>query len=261
MMFKKVVFILIMIFIFSISYSAYGQNFIPYQNPQKGFSIQVPADWQQSGQDLYGQEVIYFISPMESQQDYFQENISIMIFPLQYQMDLEALANMYAQQSQYQIPNLQVVQTQNITIGNVPAKYALYTGSMQQMNMAFLVVYIINQNQAYILQCTSDANKYQQYQSIFSQVLGSFSFMAVQPTPFQQQQQPFQQQQKQPFQQQQQQPFQQQQQQPFQQQTPLAPEQQLPLIPEQTPQTGLPQFDQPGTQQIPQTQDVLPQFD
>jgi len=181
--------------------------------------------------------VIYFISPMESQQDYFQENISIMIFPLQYQMDLEALANMYAQQSQYQIPNLQVVQTQNITIGNVPAKYALYTGSMQQMNMAFLVVYIINQNQAYILQCTSDANKYQQYQSIFSQVLGSFSFMAVQPTPFQQQQQP------------------------FQQQTPLAPEQQLPLIPEQTPQTGLPQFDQPGTQQIPQTQDVLPQFD
>ncbi|HCU21880.1 MAG TPA: hypothetical protein DF698_03115, partial [Candidatus Atribacteria bacterium] len=185
---KKIISILIMVGIFSVSLLAYGQNFVPYQNPQKGFSIQVPAGWQQTAQDFYGQEVIYFISPTESQQDYFQENISIMIFTLQYQMDLDTLANMYIQQSQYQIPNLQVVQSQNITLGNVPAKYALYTGSMQQMNMAFLVVYIINQNQAYILQCTSDANKYQQYQSLFSQVLGSFSFMAVQPTPFQQQQ-------------------------------------------------------------------------
>ncbi|MDD3713632.1 MAG: DcrB-related protein, partial [Atribacterota bacterium] len=183
-MYKKNTFILIVILVLSLSFIAYGQNFVPYQNPQKGFSIQVPAGWQQSAQDFYGQEVIYFISPMESQQDFFQENISIMIFPLQYQMDLDTLANMYTQQSQSQIPNLQVVQSQNITIGNVPAKYALYTGSMQQMNMAFLVVYIINQNQAYILQCTSDANKYQQYQAVFSQVLGSFSFMAVQPTPF-----------------------------------------------------------------------------
>jgi len=233
---KKIISIIVMILIFSISFIVYGQNFVPYQNPQKGFSLQVPTGWQQSAQNFYGQEVIYFISPMESQQDFFQENISIMIFPLQYQMDLDTLANMYTQQSQSQIPNLQVVQSQNIAIGNIPAKYALYTGSMQQMNMAFLVVYIINQNQAYILQCTSDANKYQQYQSVFSQVLGSFSFMAAQPTPFQQQQ-------------------------PFQQQTPLVPEQQLPFIPEQTPQTNLPQFDQPSIQPSPQTQDALPQFD
>ncbi|MDD3713631.1 MAG: hypothetical protein PHU16_02075, partial [Atribacterota bacterium] len=62
----------------------------------------------------------------------------------------------------------------------------------------------------------------------------------------------------------QQQPFPQQepfQQQPFQQPTPLVPEQQLPLIPEQTPQTNLPQFDQPSVQPSPPTQDALPQFD
>ncbi|HHT10243.1 MAG TPA: hypothetical protein GX009_08035, partial [Candidatus Atribacteria bacterium] len=51
------------------------------------------------------------------------------------------------------------------------------------------------------------------------------------------------------------------QQQPFQQPTPLVPEQQLPLIPEQTPQTNLPQFDQPSVQPSPPTQDALPQFD
>ena len=224
---RKLFFIFMAIFIFSGSFMAYGQNLTLYQNQQKGFSIQVPVGWQQSAQNFYGQEVIYFISPMESQQDYFQENISIMIFPLQYQIDLDSLANMYTQQSQSQIPNLQVIQSQNITLGNVPAKYVLYTGSMKQINMAFLVVYIINQNQAYIIQCTSDANKYQQYQSLFSQALSSFTFMAVQPTPFQQQQ-------------------------PFQPQTPL--------VPEQTPQTNLPPLDQPGIQQVPQTEGVLPQF-
>ena len=40
----------------SLSFIAYGQNFVPYQNPQKGFSIQVPAGWQQSAQDFYGQK-------------------------------------------------------------------------------------------------------------------------------------------------------------------------------------------------------------
>ena len=258
-MYKNLFFVFIVLLVFGGSTLSNAQNFIPYQNPAKGFSIQVPNGWQQTAQNFYGQEIIYFLAPLESQQDFFQENISIMILPLQGQVNLDTLANMYTQQSQTQIPNLQAVQSQDITLANVPAKYALYTGTMQQMNMAFLVVYIINQNQAYILQCTSDANKYQQYQPLFSQVLGSFTLIPIQPMP--QQPTPFQQQ---PFQQQtpfpqQQQPFQQQN--PFQQQpSPMVPEQQLPLIPEQTPQSGLPQFDQPGMQQIPQTEGGLPQF-
>jgi len=247
---KKMSILIIMLLIFGAAICVHSQNFIPYQNAQKGFSLQVPNNWQQSSQDFYGQEVVYFLSPLESQQDFFQENISIMIFPLQGPLDLDTLSNMYTQQSQAQIPNLQVVQSQNINLSNVPAKYVLYTGSMQQVNMAFLVVYVITQNQAFIIQCTSDANKYQQYQSTFSQVLGSFTLIQQeQPTPFQQQ----------PFQQQQE-PLTQQQ--PFQEEPPIAQEPQLPLIPEETPQTegGLPSFDQFETQPTPQTEGGLPQF-
>ena len=174
-MYKKKYFYFNSDIVLSLSFIAYGQNFVPYQNPRRDFLFKFQLDGNRVHKIFMAKKVIYFILQWSHNKTSFKKTIQYEFFPLQYQMDLDTLANMYTQQSQSQIPNLQVVQSQNITLGNVPAKYALYTGSMQQMNMAFLVVYIINQNQAYILQCTSDANKYQQYQAVFSQVLGSFS--------------------------------------------------------------------------------------
>ena len=61
-MFKKVLVYLILITVLVGSVTVFAQNYVPYQNPSKGFSIQVPAGWQQMSQNIYGQDVIYFLS-------------------------------------------------------------------------------------------------------------------------------------------------------------------------------------------------------
>ncbi|MCX6089753.1 MAG: PsbP-related protein [Candidatus Atribacteria bacterium] len=227
-MFRKgrVVFIALLIFLSVGSVGA--QNLVPFQNPAQGYTIQYPSNWQQASQNMNGMDVTYFLAPPETPQDIFRENLNIIIYPLQQQMNLDAFVSAYTQQSQTQMPNLQTVQSQNIMISNQPAKIVLYTATMQQVNMALMVLFVMNQSKAYVSTCTIEMTKFQQYQPIFSQILSSFTFVAPQ----------------------------------FQQQ-PLLPQQQTPLLPQQqTPQQTLPPFFNQNTPQQNQSQGdgTLPQF-
>lgn len=138
------------------------------------YSIQYPSAWQldQSGQ--MGTSFL-LLSPSESKEDKFKENINLLIQPLPApDFDLDKYTQLSEEQVRTMMPNSQVIESKRMKSGKDAYHKMTFSGDQGPYHLKFEQFYWIIDNKAYILTFTSEQDKFATYAATGEKIMNSF---------------------------------------------------------------------------------------
>ncbi|GEM_PF-1655869 len=153
------------------------KDFQIFQNPNQGFTVRYPYNWEPVTQNYMNREINGFLAPMDDQNDFFRENMNVVIETFQSQILLENYFQWNLEQLK-KMSDIQFLENYNGTISGLPGKILVYTLSQNGKKLTFSQAYIVHGNKACVLTFTAESDKYPKYQPIFQQMLSRFSFDA-----------------------------------------------------------------------------------
>jgi hypothetical protein len=157
--------------------AALAAALVPWMDPQGRFSISAPPDWSgvNQPQTLVGTGIVEFHeSTGTAEVDVAVDNSTKAVSPELYAATLELAM-------QNQVPGYASEQVAPGTIGGNPSVQRVFTfterdASGQDHQARGLQVTVVKGSTPYLISASSAAEQYQQYSSIFDQIVGSFRF-------------------------------------------------------------------------------------
>lgn len=114
------------------------------------FSVQYPAGWEVE-EDSFG-AVVTFLSPLTSDDDPFHESVNIVVEDLQgTDVTLEEYIQLALGQLEDLIPDIQINNQIDDTMGGAPSKILTYTGSQEGFEFTWVQEVSLFQGNAYVL--------------------------------------------------------------------------------------------------------------
>lgn len=145
-----------------------------YNNQSEGISIKYPQNWTEDPNPPLS-TIVAFVSPLESNSDKFQENLTITVGDSQQSQTLEQLT----QEKIKEISNSRG--TANVIIANSPitladnlsANQLVYSGQSGQYNLIWRQILIVKNKKAYIIIFEAETGKDRDYLKILQKMLDS----------------------------------------------------------------------------------------
>ncbi len=138
------------------------------------YSISYPNNWEINNTGQMGTSFL-ILSPVESEQDQFRENVNLLIQDLSaYNIDLNEFVNISEGQIKTIITNSSLISSERIKIGKNNYHKVIYTGDQDIYKLKFEQYYWVKNKKAYILTLTCETNQFDAYQSVGEDILNSF---------------------------------------------------------------------------------------
>lgn len=152
--------------------SADDAQFLLYQNKEYQIEILYPKSWRIAEETL-GAQVI-FLSPLESDEDKFSENLNIIIMKVRQIDDLETICqNSIIQLSRF-ITNFKLISYEKTYLSGQESRLLLYTGEQQGFKLQFLQVIMKKDDIIYIITFTAEEKAFARYLSTAKFIIDSF---------------------------------------------------------------------------------------
>ena len=145
-----------------------------YYNKNLGFSAIAPTEWEIK--ENYQGIPVFFMSPLENEEDLFQENINIVSenapgYTLQqyYEANLRGI-------DQY-LTDFELLENPvNITINGQKFKKIVYQHTAQTYKLKVSVFFTVKNDTGYVINCTALTHSFDRYNSDFNNFAESFKF-------------------------------------------------------------------------------------
>jgi eukaryotic-like serine/threonine-protein kinase len=147
-----------------------------YENPSNGFKVSYPELWSTENRDDFFATGVIFLSPLENDEDTFQEQVSILVEVLPQDMSIGT----YTKESIAEIKKLSdpnVSPAQTINLGRQEAKQVVYSGEENGTPVRRMQTWLIKNNQAYVITYTAQPNSYESYLPTAEQMIESFEIV------------------------------------------------------------------------------------
>ena len=141
--------------------------------PTEPYSITTPQGWEKKDTVSEGTRLITLRSPKETAGDDFRENITIVSEEARnYDVKSYTAANRSTMAAQ--LPGVNFISDEEITIGDVPAEALVYTFMYKTYNLKNTAYFIVKNNVGYVLTCTAVNTKFDKFQPQFKAAVNSF---------------------------------------------------------------------------------------
>jgi hypothetical protein len=144
------------------------------------YSLRYPANWdlQQSENTEAGVNVSYLfaiLSPLESKQDKFRENINLVIEDLNGQkIDLDGYARLSKVQIESNFQNAKVIEQKKIDNGSRKHYKVIFTWDYEIFHLKVEQYYWVVNGKAYVLTFTSEETKFSKFRGTGEKILNTF---------------------------------------------------------------------------------------
>jgi len=147
-----------------------------YTSPDSGFSITFPDGWTVSEPGVSG-ILVQAMSSLENAQDKFGESINVVATALSGPQDLDPVAREYVGALPKQL-NAQQVGISSLKIGGRDARSIVFLASVGGMKLKDISYITCSGPKAYIITCSSEADKFEKYKPVFEKAIGTVKFAA-----------------------------------------------------------------------------------
>jgi len=186
-MFKKLLFLisflLLLSFFYAPAYSFEGAILPPVQEEQVSYkdenlqiTLQYPPNWKPVSQNFENRYFLVFFSPLEGNDDRLQDNLSCSVENLDQPVTNDTYLKKSLETFQNQISQLAIGNTFEVTIANQKALAVPLTGIYQNNQLAWVLVVLVKENQAYSFLLTSEPQKIENYWKQVIQMISSITF-------------------------------------------------------------------------------------
>jgi serine/threonine-protein kinase len=170
----------------SISRTADEINFVLYENPSYGFSIQYPSDWVVRDRGVSGGNVfVEFFSPIETEGNTFVDNFNVGVQNLSGVISLDEYGQSVVSLLNSRPPGPDFKLTQqptSTTLGGFPAQKIEYTMVLQNESAPVprtalhgMQVWTINDDSIFVLSFVAEQNRFALYQPIIEHIIRTFT--------------------------------------------------------------------------------------
>ncbi len=169
---KKIFFISLYILLLSCSSQTGKWKTFKGEN----FTIDYPADWELNENNKIGASFV-LLSPLESAQDLFKENVNLLIQDLSGQsIDLNKYVEITENQVKTMLPNSTLIESKRIKNSSQEYQHMIYSGDQGTNHLKFEQYFWVISNKAYVLTLTCEENKFDAYKQTGEKILNSFKF-------------------------------------------------------------------------------------
>jgi len=152
-------------------------GFKSYKNVDDGIMLQYPADWE-AQEDFMGTTVM-FMSPLENQQDIFQENISLIVQDLSAQpLTLKQYTDLSLAQIKQIITNVKILKGPSPTMmAGEMGNTIVYSGKQGELDLQWKQVWIVKDDKAYLATYTASVDSFDTYAREVENVISSLNIL------------------------------------------------------------------------------------
>ncbi|MEM7163677.1 MAG: hypothetical protein AAF487_14710 [Bacteroidota bacterium] len=165
---------LVLVFILANSFSAQTEQWKKLDD--SNYSIEYPESWELNQSQQMGTRFI-LLSPLQNQEDKFQENINLIIQDLS---GLEIDLDKYVEISEGQFMSLMnkavILESDRMRAREREFHKIIYSGDQGQFKLKFEQYYWIIDEQAYVLTFTCESETFEEYRDKGEKILDSFRF-------------------------------------------------------------------------------------
>ncbi len=141
---------------------------------QSNYSIQYPSSWTPNENGQLGMKFI-ILSPKESPQDKFSENVNLLIQDLTGEnVDLNKYVEISENQIKTLATNLDFIESKRIKSGTSEYHRLIYSADQGIFHLKYEQFYLVNKESVYVLTFTSEQNKFTDFKETGEKILNSF---------------------------------------------------------------------------------------
>ena len=148
-----------------------------YENSKLGFELDHPQAWVQQERDDMFVTGVYFYAPLESEEDRFQEQVSVAVEDLGTKKSLVQYTNDALAEIQ-QLSDPDASQPQTTSLGQNAAKKVVYQGEENGSSVRKMQTWSVKDRQAYVVTYTAQTDSYNKYLPTVEKMLQSFEIIA-----------------------------------------------------------------------------------
>ncbi len=141
------------------------------------FQINYPEQWEVNQSGLMG-SIFFIFSPLDDSTDKFRENINLVKQDLSgIKMSLDDFVILSEKQLKTIITDAKIIQSKRITKNNNEHHLIILEGKQGFFHLKTMQYYWINDNKAYILTFTAEADKFDNYFPKAKKIMDSFKIL------------------------------------------------------------------------------------
>ena len=145
-------------------------NFLTYENSTLGVKIQYPSDWKRAESNSN----ITFTSPLTSNSDRYREKLELTVNSSLHNVTLDEYSSAVIKKLKENSANFKILEIATTTVAGNPAKKMVFTSGEGQNNLKVMEIWTINDHKAYLIQYSSEAQKYSKYLATIQKMVNSF---------------------------------------------------------------------------------------
>lgn len=147
-----------------------------YENQDYGMTVTYPEIWQTEKRDDFLISGVIFVSPLENNQDVFQEKVSVFVENLVSDTSLsQYTAESIAEIKRFSDPNITSVKS--TILGDYEARSVIYEGEDRGLPVKKMQVWTVFDNKAYTITYTAQPDRFKNYLPIVEQIITSFDLL------------------------------------------------------------------------------------
>jgi len=140
------------------------------------YTVQYPTAWDLDQSGEMGSSFILF-SPLESEQDLFQENVNLLIQDLTGMgIDLDQFVAVSEDQVKTMVTNSSLIESVRMKPGSGEYHKIIYTGDLGTYHLKYEQYYWVIGEHSYILTLTTQLDTFEKYKETGERILNSFAF-------------------------------------------------------------------------------------
>ena len=141
---------------------------------ESNYSIRYPAGWTLDQSQQMGTRFIV-LGPLASPEDQFRENVNLIIQDLSaYDLDLDQYVTLSEEQIETTITNASIQVSERMKRDGSAFQRMIYTGQQGIFDLKFEQYYWVEDDKAYVLTFTAEADQFDALQPIGEEILDSF---------------------------------------------------------------------------------------
>lgn len=139
-------------------------EYVSYRSNITGLDFEYPENWETKIGHMDSE--ILLISPKESKQDPFKENINLVIRNIPQNKSMEQMRNRALDKMKKNLHQFELKKGKNTTVLNKKAQEIIFTAESRGIELKWKQIWVKIEDNAYIITFTSQEEKYQKYQPV-----------------------------------------------------------------------------------------------
>jgi eukaryotic-like serine/threonine-protein kinase len=159
-------------------------NFLTYVNPQDGFKIQYPSNWEkiEFSRGIVEENrsiLVNFISPLEDASDVFREYFIIEKGNLSSHLSVKQYVDRHIN-TKKTLPNFKLIESSPILVAGKPAYKIVFTYSNPEVGTSkTMEILAASADKIYLLSFNADVQKYSDYLLAIDRMIKSFQLKSI----------------------------------------------------------------------------------